>query len=248
MNNQTIEKLHQMRLHTMAVAFKEELERPNNTDLTFEDRIALLVEREWLFRENRQLETRLKAARIKHQAVLEDIDFRYPRGLEKSLILSLAGCQWIKSHYNVIITGPTGIGKSYIAEALANKACREGYTARFYRSPRLLQELAMARGDGSYTVLLQKISKTDLLVIDDWGLAPLNDLERRDILEIMEDRHGLRSTLITSQFPVVTWHDLIGEPTLADAILDRIVHNAHKIALDGDSMRKKKSNLTDAAH
>jgi len=248
MNNQTIEKLHQMRLHTMAVAFKEELERPNNADLTFEDRIALLVEREWLFRENRQLGTRLKTARLKHQAVLEDIDFRYPRGMEKSLILSLAGCQWIKSHYNVIITGPTGIGKSYLAEALTNKACREGYTARYYRSARLFQELTMARGDGSYVVLLQKISKTDLLVIDDWGLAPLADLERRDILEIMEDRHGLRSTLITSQFPVTTWHDLIGEPTLADAILDRIVHNAHKITLDGESMRKTKSTLTDAAH
>lgn len=248
MNNQTIEKLHQMRLHAMAVAFKEELERPNSTDLTFEDRIALLVEREWLFRENRQLGTRLKTARLKHQAVLEDIDFRYPRGMEKSLILSLAGCQWIKSHYNVIITGPTGIGKSYLAEALTNKACREGYTARYYRSSRLFQELTMARGDGSYVVLLQKISKTDLLVIDDWGLAPLADLERRDILEIMEDRHGLRSTLITSQFPVTTWHDLIGEPTLADAILDRIVHNAHKITLDGESMRKTKSTLTDAAH
>jgi len=248
MNNQTIEKLHQMRLHTMAVAFKEELERPNNTELTFEDRLALLVEREWLFRENRRVGNRLKAARLKHQAVLEDIDFRHPRGLEKSLILSLAGCQWIKSHHNVIISGPTGIGKSYLAEALANKACREGYTAGYYRASRLLQELAMARGDGSYAVLLQKIAKTDLLVIDDWGLSPLTSPERRDLFEIMEDRHGLRSTLITSQFPVATWHDLIGEPTLADAILDRIVHNAHKLTLDGESMRKTKSTLTDAAH
>lgn len=248
MNNQTIEKLHQMRLHTMAAAFKEELERPNNTDLTFEDRMGLLVEREWLFRENRRVGTRLRAARFKHQAVLEDIDFRHPRGLEKSLILSLAGCQWVKNHHNVIITGPTGLGKSYLAEALAHKACREGYTAGYYRASRLLQELTMARGDGSYAVLLRKIAKTDLLVIDDWGLSPLADLERRDIFEIMEDRHGLRSTLITSQFPVTTWHDLIGEPTLADAILDRIVHNAHKITLDGESMRKTKSTLTDAAH
>lgn len=248
MNNHTVEKLHQMRLHTMATAFKEELERPNNTDLTFEDRIALLVEREWLSRENRRLGTRLKAARLKHQAVLEDIDFRHPRGLEKSLILSLAGCQWIKSHHNVIITGPTGIGKSYLAQALAEKACRERYTARYYRASRLFQELAMARGDGSYAELLQKIAKTDLLVIDDWGLSALDASERRDLLEIMEDRHGLRSTLITSQFPAATWHDLIGEPTLADAILDRIVHNAHKITLDGESMRKTKSILTDAAH
>jgi DNA replication protein DnaC len=248
MNHQTVEKLHQMRLHTLAAAFKEELERPNNSDLTFEDRVALLVEREWLFRENRRLGNRLKVARLKHQAVLEDIDFRHQRGLEKSLILSLAGCQWIKNHHNVIITGPTGIGKSYLAEALANKACREGYSARYYRASRLLQELAMARGDGSYAVLLQKIAKTDLLVIDDWGLSPLDATERRDLLEIMEDRHGLRSTIITSQFPVATWHDLIGEPTLADAILDRIVHNAYKITLDGESMRKTKSTLTDAAH
>lgn len=248
MNNHTIEKLHQMRLHTMAAAFKEELERPNNSDLAFEDRIALMVEREWLFRENRRLGTRLKAAKLRHQAVLEDIDFRHPRGLEKSLLLSLASCQWIKNHHNVIITGPTGIGKSYVAQALAEKACRERCTAKYYRASRLLQELAMARGDGSYAALLQKIAKTDLLVIDDWGLAPLDALERRDLLEIMEDRHGLRSTLITSQFPVAAWHDLIGEPTFADAILDRIVHNAHKITLDGESMRKTKSTLTDAAH
>ncbi len=248
MNNHTIEKLHQMKLHTMAAAFKEELERPHNSDLTFEDRIALLVEREWLFRENRRLGTRLKSAKLRHQAVLEDIDFRHPRGLEKSLILSLAGCQWIRNHHNVIITGPTGIGKSYLASALADKACREGYTARYYRASRLFQDLAMARGDGSYAVLLQKIAKTDLLVIDDWGLSALDAAERRDILEIMEDRHGLSSTLITSQFPVAMWHDLIGEPTLADAILDRIVHSAHKITLDGESMRKTKSTLTDAAH
>lgn len=248
MRNQTIEQLHHMRLHTMAAAFKEENERPNNNELTFEDRVAMIVEREWLFRESRRVNTRLKAAKLKHQATIEDVDFRTPRGLDKSLFLSLANCQWIKGHHNVIITGPTGIGKSYLAEAFANKACREGATARYYRASRLFQELAMAKGDGSYAVLLQKIAKTDLLVIDDWGLAPLTDSERRDLFEIMEDRHSVRSTLITSQYPVTTWHDLIGEPTLADAILDRVVHNAHKLALDGDSMRKTKSTLTQAAH
>jgi DNA replication protein DnaC len=248
MRNQTIEQLHHMRLHTMAAAFKEENERPNNNDLTFEDRVAMIVEREWLFREGRRVNTRLKAAKLKHQATIEDVDFRTPRGLDKSLLLSLANCQWIKGHHNVIITGPTGIGKSYLAEAFTNKACREGATARYYRASRLFQDLALAKGDGSYAALLQKIAKTDLLVIDDWGLAPLTDSERRDLFEIMEDRHNIRSTLITSQYPVTTWHDLIGEPTLADAILDRIVHNAHKIVLDGESMRKSKSTLTQAAH
>jgi len=244
MRNQTIEQLHQMKLHTMAAAFKEESERPNNTDLTFEDRFGMLVEREWLFRENRRIDSRLKSAKLKHQAAIEDIDFRAPRGLDKSVFLSLANCQWIKNNHNVIITGPTGIGKSYLAEALTNKACREGCTARYYRAPRLFQELAMARGDGSYAVLLQKLAKTDLLIIDDWGFATLTDMERRDLLEVMEDRHGIRSTLITSQYPITTWHDIIGEPTLADAILDRVVHNAHKITLTGESMRKTKSNLT----
>lgn len=248
MRNQTIEQLHHMRLHTMATAFKEESERPNNAELTFDDRFGMLVEREWLFRENRRVSTRLRAAKLKHQATIEDIDFRAPRGLDKAVLLSLANCQWIKGHHNVIITGPTGIGKSYLAEALVNKACREGYTARYYRASRFFQELAMAKGDGSYAVLLQKIAKTDLLVLDDWGLAPLTEPERRDLFEIMEDRHGIRSTLITSQYAVTMWHDLIGEPTLADAILDRVVHNAHKLTLDGDSMRKTKSNLTQAAH
>ncbi len=249
MRNQTSEQLHQMRLHTMAAAFKEECERPNQSELAFEDRFALLVEREWLFRENRKTGARLKAARLKHHATIEDLDFRAPRGLDKSVILSLANCQWIRNRHNVIVTGPTGIGKSYLAEALTNKACREGYTAGYYRSPRFFQELAIARGDGSYAVLLKKLAKTDLLVIDDWGLAPLDAAERRDLLEVMEDRYGVRSTLFTSQYPITTWHELIGEPTLADAILDRIVHNAHKIALVGDeSLRKTRSNLTDVAH
>ena len=248
MNNQTIEKLNDMKLLTMAHAFKEELERPNATDLTFEDRFALLVEREWLCRENRRVSARLRAAKIKHQAVMEDIDFRHPRELDKSQVLALGGCQWIQNHHNIIITGPTGIGKSYLAAAFANKACRDGYTARYYRAPRLFQALAMARGDGSYAVFLKKLAKTDLLVIDDWGIAQLTEFERRDLLEIMEDRHGCRSTLITSQYPVPTWHDRIGEPTLADAILDRIVHNAHKISLKGESMRKTKSTLTHDAH
>ncbi|HSW64486.1 MAG TPA: IS21-like element helper ATPase IstB, partial [Dissulfurispiraceae bacterium] len=174
--------------------------------------------------------------------------FRHPRGLDKAMTLSLATCQWIRNHHNVIITGPTGIGKSYLAEAFAHKACREGLSAVYYRCPRLFRELAIAKGDGSYLKLLNKIAKMDLLVIDDWGLAPLNDSERRDLLELMEDRHALRATIITSQFPIPKWYELIGDPTIADAILDRIVHVAHKINLKGDSLRKKRSKLTDAEH
>lgn len=248
MNNQTMEKLYQMRLDIMAEAFKEQMSTAAKSSLSFEERFAMIVDREWTFRENRKLQTRVKAARLKQNASIEDIDYRHPRGLEKSLVLSLATCQWIKSHHNVVITGPTGIGKSYIAEAFAHKACREGYTALCYRSPRLLREMAIARGDGSYIKLLNRLAKTDVLVIDDWGLTPLTDEERRDFLEVMEDRHGLKSTLITSQYPVSKWHDLIGEPTLADAILDRIVHNAHKLTLKGESMRKTKAKLTHPDH
>ncbi len=246
MINQSLEKLSQMRLHTMADAIRQQLEQPSVQELSFEERLAMIVDREWLFRENRKLARRLKAARLKQQAAVEDIDFRQPRGLDKSVMLTLSNCQWIRNHQNVIITGPTGIGKSYLAEALAQKACREGFTALYYRSSRIFRDLAIARGDGNYTKLLLRLAKTELLVVDDWGLSSLTDAERRDFLEVMEDRHGVRSTVITSQYPVAKWHELIGEPTLADAILDRIVHNAHKIVLKGDSMRKTRSKLTQA--
>jgi DNA replication protein DnaC len=205
----------------------------------------MLVDQEWTFRENRKLQRRLKSARLRQQASIEDIDFRHPRKLDKSVVLSLADCRWITQHQNIIITGPTGIGKSYIAEAFANKACREGYTAVCYRSPRLFKELELARGDGSYMKVLKRLAKTDVLVVDDWGLSALTEPERRDFLEIMEDRHGLRSTIMTSHSK---WFDLIGESTMADAILDRIVHNAHKIPLKGESLRKKHSKLTKREH
>lgn len=244
MINQTTEQLYQMRLAAMAAAFREQSEQPSLCSLNFEERFAMIVDKEWMFRENRKLSKRLKAARLKHQATVEDIDYQHPRGLDKSVMRSMATCQWIKTYQNVIITGPTGIGKSYLSEALAQKACREGFTALRYRLAILMRELEIAHGDGSYIKLLNRLAKADLLVIDDLGLASFSDTERRDFLEIMEDRHGLKSTIITSQYPVSKWYEIIGEPTMADAIMDRIVHNAHKINLKGGSMRKTRSNLT----
>lgn len=245
MTNQTIEKLYGLRLNTMAVAFKEQLEEPSMAGLAFEERMAIMVDREWTFRENRRLQKLLKEAKLKQQATIEDIDYRYPRELDKSIILSLTSCQWVRSHQNVLLTGPTGIGKSFIAEALANKACREGFTSLRIKSTKLFHELAIARGDGSYIKYVNKLAKTDLLFIDDWGLPPLAEVDRIDMLDIIEDRYLNRSTIITSQYPVVAWYNLIGEPTVADAILDRILHNAHKIALKGESMRKNMaSDLT----
>jgi DNA replication protein DnaC len=237
-----------MKLHTMATAFQEQLEKPALSSLSFEDRFAMIVDREWSAREDRKLTRRLKAARLKIQATIEDIDYQHQRGLDKSVIRSLSSCQWIKSHQNVIVTGPTGIGKTYLTEAFANKACREGFTAIYYRSTRLFGELDIARGDGSYYKVLGRLAKIDLLAIDDWAVDPLTEQERRHFLELMEDRHGLKSTFITSQYPVTKWHDRIGEPTMADAILDRIVHNAHRITLKGESMRKTKANLTQSEH
>jgi DNA replication protein DnaC len=248
--HQTIEKLSQMKMHTMAAVFQEQLGQPSLNDLSFEDRFAMIVDREWGDREDRKLTKRLRSARLRTNATVEDIDYQHPRGLDKSVIRSLASCQWIRSHQNVIVTGPTGIGKTYLADAFVNKACREGFNAVRYRSTRLFGEMEIARADGSYFKFLARLSKFELIAIDDWAMEPLTEDERRHFLELMEDRHGLKSTFITSQYPVSKWHDRIGEPTMADAILDRIVHNAHKIALkgNGESMRKTRSTLTHREH
>jgi DNA replication protein DnaC len=241
----TLDKLHALKLTGMTAALSEQLQMPDIEELSFDERLGLLVDRELTARDNRRLSSRLRRARLKHPAALEDIDYRQPRGLDRSLMQALASCRWVKEHLNILITGPTGVGKTWLACALAHKACREGHTALYLRLPRLLQELAIAKGDGRYPRLLGALAKTEVLILDDWGLVQPSAEQRRDLLEILEDRHGIRSTLATSQLPIDKWHDFIGDPTLADAILDRLVHNAYKITLKGASMRKRQATLTE---
>jgi len=235
----TLSQLAELKLTGMARAFEEQLQHSGPyCEMSFEERLGLLVDREKLERTNRQLEYRLRRAKLRQTASVEDLDFRHARGLDKRLMGSLIGCGWIAERRNLLITGPTGTGKTYIACALAHKACREGHTALYRRCSTLLRDLELARADGSYGKHLARMAKTDVLVLDDWGLVPIGESQRRDLYEILEDRCGLRSTLVTSQYPVDTWHELLGEPTLADAILDRLVHGAYRIALTGDSLRK----------
>jgi DNA replication protein DnaC len=240
----TLEKLRALRFTGMADALDEQLQMDSLDDMGFEERLGVLLDREIAARETRRLQTRLRKAKLRQNSCIEDIDFRHPRGLDKSLIMRLAGCEWIKGHNNLIITGPTGVGKTYLACAFANKACREGFNTLYLRVTKLFEDLSLAKGDGRYLKLLTSFAKADLLVLDDYGLEQLSREQRHDLLEILEDRHGLKSTLVTSQLPVDHWHEQIGDPTLADAILDRLVHSAHKVKLKGESMRKKKANLT----
>ncbi len=241
LNHPTIDKLHELRLFGMAKALKEQNGSAQYETLAFADRLGLLVDRESADRDSSRLRLRLKQAKLRLTATVEDVDFRHPRGLDKSLVLSLSGCQWIREHHNIIITGPTGVGKSYLACALAHKACREDYRALYLRAPWLFDELALAKADGRYRKILAAYARLDLLVIDDWGLASLTEEQRRDMLEILEERHGRRSTLMASQLPIEKWHKMIGDPTLGDAILDRLIHNAHTLALKGDCLRKKEN-------
>ncbi len=240
----TLDKLHALKLAGMAAALADQSTIPDITDLSFEERLGLLVDREMTERDNRRMTSRLRRAKLRHTAILEDLDYRNSRGLDKGLVQSLAGCQWVKEHLNVLITGPTGVGKTWLACALAHKACREGYTAQYVRLTRLLRELTIAKGDGQYSKLLTSLAKVDVLILDDWGLMKLSAENRRDLLEVLEDRHGRRSTIATSQLPIEEWHGVIGDATLADAILDRLVHNAYKINLRGESMRKQQAKLT----
>jgi DNA replication protein DnaC len=237
---QTHEKLVGMKLRGMAEGLRQFLDEPNPDKLTFEERLGLLVDREWDERERRRLTRRLQMAKLREAACLEDVNYEHPRNLDRAMIQRLATCQWIERHENVTITGPTGLGKSWIACALANHACRQGSTSLYRRVPRLLHEMQIARADGTYVKELARIAKVDLLILDDWGLSVLEESERRDILEIIEDRDGRKSTLVTSQLAVKAWHDTIGDLTIADAIMDRLVHRAHRIELRGRSMRKEK--------
>lgn len=247
LHHPTLDKLSALRLTGMHKALQEQLALPDITELSFEERLGLLVDRELTEREDRRLQTRLRQARLKQSACLEDLDTRTPRGLDKALITQLATGQWIRDGLNLLILGPTGVGKTWIACALAQQACRQGYTTRYLRAPRLFEDLQLAHADGRFTKLMAGFAKTDLIVLDDWGLASLDAAGRRDLLELLDDRHGQRSTLVTSQLPVDHWHEVIGDPTLADAILDRLVHSAYRITLKGESMRKRQAKHLTAA-
>jgi DNA replication protein DnaC len=245
LTQQTLNKLHDMKLIAMANAFSEQLGQPDLGDLSFEDRFAMLVDRQWSFKEDRRMSRLLRAAQLRDSACIENIDFKTPRALDKSLLVRLTAGDWIKKAQNVIVLGPTGVGKSYLACAIANSACRNGFPAMYKRAPRLYQEVAIARADGSYPKLMNKLSKLKVLIIDDFCIVPMSDPERRDLLEVLEDRQSISSTIIATQVPVENWIEHIGDPTLADAILDRLVHNAHRINLKGESMRKIRSSLTE---
>lgn len=237
----TVEKLQSLKLDVLAQAWLAQQRNADLVQLGFDERFALLVDAQFLAQQNKRLDRALKEARLKlGSACIEDIDYPAPRGLDRAQIRQMATCRWVVEHLNCVITGPTGVGKTYIGCALAQQACRKGYRALYRRAPRLFDELALARADGSYARLLGRLARVDVLILDDWGLSPIREPERRDFLEVLEDRYGTRSTVVTSQLPTDKWHEHLGDPTLADAICDRLLHNAHRIVLKGPSRRKEK--------
>ncbi len=237
----TLDQLHALKLTGMADAYQQQLEQPTTHELSFNERFALLVDRETTHRENRRLTRLLQLAHLKQSACVEDINYKHKRGLDRSQMAALATCDWIRAHHNLHITAPTGTGKSWLACALGNQACRQGLSVRYERASRLLDSLRIARGDGSYGKRLIQLAKIDLLILDDFGLKPLAQQERHDLLEVIEDRHGTRSTLITSQLPVSSWHEYLNDPTVADALLDRLLSQAHRLELKGESMRQRET-------
>ncbi len=245
LNQPTLEKLQTMKLHGMADAFRAQMETTDTSQLSFEERFAMLVDQQWLWKENRALARRLRAAKLKERGVVEDIDYQHQRGLDRKLIRTLASSEWVRQHQNLLLIGPTGIGKTWLGCALAQKACRDGFTILHKRSAELFRDLAVAHVDGSFGRQLTKLARIDILVLDDFAMAPLKDSERRDFLELCDDRYQRRSMILTSQLPLAHWHEQIGDPTLADSILDRLVHNAYRIELNGESMRKKRGQKTE---
>lgn len=240
LNQPTLEKLNAMKLNGMVAAFREQMESAEATQLSFDERFGLLVDRQWDWKQNRALIRRLQLAKFKERGVVEDIDYQHPRGLDRKLIRTLATSDWVRQHHNILFIGPTGIGKTWLACALAHRACRDGFFALHKRMSELFRDLVLARADGSIGTLLAKWARVDVLVLDDFAMAPLKDSERRDFLEICDDRYQRRSTILTSQMPLAHWHEQIGDPSIADSIMDRLVHNAYRIELSGESIRKKR--------
>ncbi len=242
-----LKQLRQLKLAGMAQALEQQWQQPHSyDDMSFEERMGFLVDQEATSRADKRLQRLIKAARFKVVATVDAIDYSHPRGLQKPQMASLQSCEWISKNRNVVISGPTGCGKTYLACALGQQGCHHDYSVRYFRSTRLFEQLTVSHGDGSYLKLIAQLAKTDVLIIDDWGLEKLTQSQRNDFLEIMEDRHGSKSTIVTSQLPLEKWHSSIGDATLADAILDRLLHNAHKFNLKGESMRKSLSGLTEA--
>jgi DNA replication protein DnaC len=240
MNQQTLDKLHALRWTGIAEAYRRQMETPDIASLSFEERFALLVDHHWNWRENQATARRLKKSRLDSEPCVEDINYRYPRQMDVAQVRTLTTSEWVAQHHSILITGPTGIGKSWLGQALAQKACRDGYSALYKPAPKLFRDLAMARADGSLGRLLDTLARTDVLVVDDFAMAPMAEQERRDFLEICDDRYNRRSSILTSQVPVAKWHAQIGDPTIADSILDRMVHSAYRVELNGESIRKKK--------
>ncbi len=241
----TIDKLYSMRLATMAEAWKQQMSDPKISVLSFDERFALLVDAEHLARDNRKLARLLRDAQLRlPNACVEDLDVSPGRGIDKAMVRQLATCGWVHEHLNILLCGPTGVGKSYVACAFGQSACRKARRVLYRRVPRLLDELALARADGSHAKLLGKLARFDVLVLDDWGLGALKEPQRHDLLEVLEDRYGCSSSIVTSQLPISKWHEWIGDPSLADAILDRLVNNAYKIDLKGNSRRRNKTETT----